>query len=174
MRLQLLMQRRYPPGEPWLSSAFAALEVADRLDPDAVVDEPKLRHAYVAAAVTFNALGITPPIDPAPRRLATRPYMVLGAGRFVAALRGSIRDARIAALPLIGAIDQFVDNPEVLSDPVRCRALVGAAFGCPPGRGDLTRFSADVDVDRARADVAAGVGGADHDVVFALGKQGER
>ena len=129
MRLQLLMQRRYPPSTRWLGSAYAALERAERLDPDAVVDEPKLRHAYVAAAVTFNGLGITPPVDPAPRRLATRPYMVLGAGRFVDALRGSLRDPRIAALPLIGAIDQFVDNAEVLNDPVRCRTVTSAALG---------------------------------------------
>jgi hypothetical protein len=128
MRLQLLMHRRYPPYTKWLGSAFAALENADSLAPDALVDEQKLRHAYVAAAVKFNALGITDPVNPAPRRLSTRPYWVLGAGRFVDALRSRIADSKISALPQLGAIDQFVDNADLLTDIQRCRALTAAAL----------------------------------------------
>jgi hypothetical protein len=129
MRLQLLIHRQYPPYEKWLGSAFSALPRSAELDPNAICDEPQLRHAYVAAAVAFNALGVTASVDPAPRRTQFRPYWVLGADRFVDALRARITDPQIAALPSSGALDQFVDNSDLQLDPQRCRALTAAALG---------------------------------------------
>jgi hypothetical protein len=129
MRLQLLIKRRYPPYSKWLGTAFAASSGAAELGPDMITDERKLRHACVATAVAFNGLGVVPTVDPAPQRFYDRPYWVLGTARFEAALRAHIKDSRIAALPPLGAIDQFVDQTDILSDAQRCRAITAAALG---------------------------------------------
>jgi len=50
------------------------------------------------------------------QRLADRPYQVIGAGRFAAALREAITDPRIRELPLVGAIDQFIDGTDAVGD----------------------------------------------------------
>ena len=66
-------------------------------------------------------------IRPLQRPFFDRPFPVLGAGRFADALRASIREPAVAALPPIGAIDQFVDSPPVLGDMRRCREITRAA-----------------------------------------------
>jgi Domain of unknown function (DUF4037) len=57
-------------------------------------------------------------------RYYTRPYLVLGAGRFAAALLASITDPAVTALPPCGTADQFTDGVGVLGDLTRLRALV--------------------------------------------------
>jgi hypothetical protein len=111
LRLRLLMRRRYPPYSKWLGSAAGP-------DP-----------GPVALAEEFNALGLVEPIDATLRPFFSRPFLVLGAGRFADALRESIRDPMFAALPPIGAIDQYVDSPPVLGDVRRCREIARAALG---------------------------------------------
>jgi hypothetical protein len=110
LRLRLLMRRRYPPYSKWLGSAAGA-------DP-----------GPLAVAEEFNALGLVEPIDATLRPFFNRPFLVIGAGRFTHALRASIRDPSVAALPPIGAIDQFVDSTPVLGDVRRCREIVRAAL----------------------------------------------
>jgi hypothetical protein len=51
--------------------------------------------------------------------------MVLGASRFVDACLGTVTDPRLTRLGLIGSIDQFADNTDVLSAPGAYRRLVG-------------------------------------------------
>jgi hypothetical protein len=44
------------------------------------------------------------------------------ADRFAVATAATVTDPTLRALPLLGSVDQIVDNVDVLCDPVRCRA----------------------------------------------------
>ncbi len=144
MRLVLLMERRYPPYSKWLGSAFARTNAGNAMLPalaaalsaTAWADrEDSLCVALEAAARLHNKLAITEPVDPAVRpRYYDRPFRVLDSGRFVHALRDAISDRSIRALPLMGAIDQFVDNTDALGDPVLLRATIAAELALPAAR----------------------------------------
>ena len=75
-----------------------------------------------------NEHELTPPLDTRPRRFHDRPYRIIGAGRFAAALREAITDPRIRELPLVGAIDQFVDSSDAAGDLRFLRASAAAAI----------------------------------------------
>jgi len=79
--------------------------------------EAALVHAVQAAAALHNSTRITPPVDTTVRQFHSRPYCVLGSGRFVDACVERVADARLRALPLVGAIDQLVDSVDLLSEP---------------------------------------------------------
>jgi len=134
--LCLLLDRRYAPYSKWLGSAFARLEAAGDVGPplgrilDARDDpsrERELASAYEAAARRFNALGLTEPVEPTVRPFFDRPFLVLGAGRYVEACLARVRDPWLRSLPLVGAIDQFADSSEVVDPGVarRFRAVFG-------------------------------------------------
>jgi Domain of unknown function (DUF4037) len=135
-RLVLLMQRRYPPYSKWLGTALARSPAGAGLVPlltGAVTAatwpdrERSLVAAYEAAARLHNDLALTPGVDPAVRpTFFDRPYRVLGAGRFTRALRDAITDEQVRALPLSGAVDQFIDNTDALGDRKLMRIAVGA------------------------------------------------
>jgi hypothetical protein len=136
MRLCLLMHRQYPPYSKWLGTAFARLPggagLAAALTAAISADhyEARERHlteAMEAIAVLHNRLGLTPPLDTRPRRFFDRPYLVLGAGRFTAALRETITDPRVRDLPLAGAVDQFTDSADAAGDPRFLRACFDRA-----------------------------------------------
>ncbi|MFD7501494.1 DUF4037 domain-containing protein [Streptomyces sp. NPDC059850] len=135
MRLCLLMERRYPPYGKWLGSAFARTAQAPALAPVltaalAATDwhdrEHHMARAYEAVATAHNQLGLTDPVDPTTRPYHSRPFQVLHAERFAQALTTRIADPAIRSLPTIGAVDQFVDNTDVLSHPERARAATHA------------------------------------------------
>ncbi|BCJ28327.1 DUF4037 domain-containing protein [Actinocatenispora sera] len=140
MRLWLLMARRYPPYSKWLGSAFAATPQADGLAAQltatlAATDwhtrERHLGDAYETVAAQHNRLGVTAPVDPATRPYHNRPFRVLHADRFVAALSDRITDPQVRALPLVGAVDQFVDSTDLLGRPALTRAVTRAAAAEP-------------------------------------------
>ena len=126
MRLCFLQERRYAPYPKWLGSGFAQLEAA------AVLAEP-LRELVVATdfetreerlvevvrelAARHNRLGVTPPVDESIGLFHSRPFRVLGSSRFVDACLERVSDPWLRSLPLVGAIDQFVDSTDVLSKP---------------------------------------------------------
>jgi hypothetical protein len=125
MRLCLLMHRRYPPYSKWLGTAFARLPDTAGLTASLTaavsadkwaVREQHLGQAYETVAVTHNELGLTPPLDPRTRPFYDRPYQVIGAGRFTAALREAITDPVVRRLPLTGAVDQFIDSTDAVGD----------------------------------------------------------
>jgi hypothetical protein len=88
-----------------------------------------LSAAYEAAGRLHNAIAVTPPVDPAVRpTYYDRPYQVTEAGRFVSALREQISDERVRALPLIGAVDQFIDNTDATGNGAVLRSAVAAAL----------------------------------------------
>ncbi|GHJ40411.1 DUF4037 domain-containing protein [Streptomyces sp. TS71-3] len=129
MRLCLLMDRRYPPYGKWLGSAFARTAAAPRLTADLTAvlaaaewqaREAHLCRAYETVARAHNALGLTAPLDPAVRPFHDRPFQVLDAGRFRAALADGIVDPAVRRLPATGGVEQFVDGTDALgSDDVR-------------------------------------------------------
>jgi len=121
MRLRLLMRRSWPPYSKWLGSA--ATWDSDLLD------------GYVSSGEECNALGLAPPVEATIRPYYERPYSVLGADRFADALWAAIEDPAVRALPHIGAIDQFVDNTDLVGEMSRCRAVTAAALGLDPGSG---------------------------------------
>lgn len=128
MRLCLLLDRRWPPYAKWLGSAYAALpDVPDVGAALAAGDWPAreehLCHGYEAVARRVNATGLAEPVDPTVRGFHDRPYRVLGAARFVDAVRSAITDPWLRGLPLVGAIDQYVDSTDVLCHPDRYRAV---------------------------------------------------
>ena len=119
MRLGLLQHRRYPPYSKWLGSAFGRLPDAPILVPllaQAIgarqwhEREEALVLAYEHLARAHNQLKLAPYREPTTRPFHDRPFRVLHAERFAESLRASIADPAIRALPLVGAVDQWVDN----------------------------------------------------------------
>ncbi len=135
MRLWLLMHRRYPPYGKWLGTAFsrvpgtaplAASLAAALAATDWSSRERHLSQAYVTVAEAHNELGLTEPLDPGTRRYYERPFQVLAADRFAAALTEAISDPLVGRLPPIGAADQFIDNTDALGDLRYPRAVITA------------------------------------------------
>ncbi|HEU4948528.1 MAG TPA: DUF4037 domain-containing protein [Kribbella sp.] len=133
MRLALLTARRYAPYTKWLGAAFARLDNSDRLDQallqamaaQTLADrEQALSRAYKALARRHNALGLTGPVDESVRQFHDRPAMVLGAARFADAWLAKVQDPWLRELVRLGAIDQFADNSDLLSDPPTYRRLM--------------------------------------------------
>ena len=126
VRLCFLLERRYAPYGKWLGSAFARLDAAAAVGPalaralDAAEYGPRedaLVEAVERVADRHNALGITSPVDATVRPFYSRPYRVLGSGRFVEACLEAISDPWLRGLPLVGGIDQLADSTDVLSYP---------------------------------------------------------
>jgi hypothetical protein len=138
MRLCLLMRRRYPPYSKWLGAAFGRLPEAAGIGPSLraaiaadtwAARERHLVRAVTAVAARHNELRLTGPLDPSARPYFDRPYQVIGAGRFEAALRAEIADPRIRALGPAGAVDQIIDSTAAIGRQEICRAAVAAATG---------------------------------------------
>ena len=141
MRLCLLMHRRYPPYSKWLGTAFAQLPGAAAVSapltaaiaatswPDR---QQHLCQAWEATAAIHNQLGLTQPVDTRSRPFYDRPFQVLDAGRFTAALRQDITDPLLRQLPVAGAVDQYIDSTAVLVDIGLLRAATEAIFAPLP------------------------------------------
>jgi hypothetical protein len=130
MLLCFRLERVYAPYPKWLGTAFAQLDAARDVGPalaravraDAIVErEAALVDACEAVARRHNALSVTEPLEPTARRFHSRPFRVIGAGRFVAACLASMTDPVLLALPLIGSIDQWSDNTDLRAYPPRFR-----------------------------------------------------
>jgi hypothetical protein len=144
MRLCLLMHRRYPPYSKWLGTAFARLPGTAGLAASLAAAlsagswparEQHLCQAYETVAVLHNQSGLTRPLNTGTRGFYDRPYQVIHAARFTAALRKEITDPQVRRLPPVGAIDQFVDSTDAVGDLRFLRACaVEAWVGETPGR----------------------------------------
>lgn len=133
MRLCLLLERAYAPYSKWLGTAFARLDMAATVGPflAAAVSaenyprrEDALVRAYEEVARRHNAAEISDPQVPTARLFHDRPYRVIDAGRFAQACEEAIDDPALRALPLVGAIDQWVDSTDVLGHAGRVRQLI--------------------------------------------------
>ena len=136
MRLAFLLERRYAPYSKWLGTAFAQLESAAALQSPLLdvlsAESYEARESALVAVVEelarlHNASGATQPAETTVRLFYTRPFRVLGSARFVDACLERVTDPWLKSLPLVGAIDQFVDSADVLSDP-RVFGRVGTLF----------------------------------------------
>ncbi|GIE82056.1 hypothetical protein Aph02nite_80060 [Actinoplanes philippinensis] len=125
MRLTLLLARRFPPYGKWLGSAVAALPEAAGIvaalhhalaADDARQRQASLCDAYEAAGEWQNRLGIAEPVDATRRPYFDRPFPVIGAGRFAAALTGEPAG--------FGSVDQFADSTDVLDHPELTRRIM--------------------------------------------------
>ncbi len=141
MRLCFLMERQYTPYSKWLGTAFARLACGPALAPvlrDVLraptwqERERPLGVAYETVAGMHNALGITAPLDPRTghyhgrpfKEQEGRPFTVIHAERFAAAIRQTIADAVLREVAsYIGGIDQFVDSTDVTTHPDRVARL---------------------------------------------------
>jgi predicted N-acetyltransferase YhbS len=156
MRLCLLMHRRYPPYSKWLGTAFARLPGIDGIQAslagavsaaDWPTREKQLCQAYEAVAALHNELGVTRPLKTHVRRYYGRPFLVIGAERFAAALGGAG----------LGAVDQFIDSTDAIGNLGFLRACMRAAVR-EPGTAVLIRREAAGDADTIRAVTIAAFG----------------
>jgi hypothetical protein len=129
MRLCFLMARRYAPYPKWLGTAFRQLSRAASLAP--VLQqalsagswrerEAHLCVAYEYLAAWHNELGLTETLPEKTTLFYSRPFRVIWGGKFSNAICARIADPTVHCLtrsPLIGSIDQFSDNTDLLSDP---------------------------------------------------------
>ena len=94
--------------------------------------EQRLCRAYESVAELHNQLGLTDPVAPTTRSYHGRPFQVLHAERFTGALRARIIDPAVRVLPLVGAVDQFIDSTDALADAAALRAAVAALLHPAP------------------------------------------
>jgi Domain of unknown function (DUF4037) len=132
IRLAFLLERRYAPYSKWLGTAFRRLDAYQDVGPpletalsagDHTARESALVSAAEELARRHNALGITEPVDPSARFFYSRPFRVLGSGRFVDACVARIQDPWLRSLPLVGGIDQLSDSTDVLSVPASAQRV---------------------------------------------------
>ena len=132
MRLCFLQEKVYAPYSKWLNSAFARLASAADVGPALSATlaattyperESALVEAYEAVAEHHNRLGVARPEEPKVRSFHERPFRVIGADRFVDACVDAIAEVALRDIPLVGAVDQWVDSTDVLSCPERVRVL---------------------------------------------------
>jgi hypothetical protein len=123
MRLSFLMERRYAPYPKWFGTAFKQLECGPALYPtlqkalSARSWRSRQKHlipAYEFIARKHNTLGLTNPLPETTTQFFGRPFQVIALHGFADALRAQISDPQIAKFPLIGGIDQWSDNTDLL------------------------------------------------------------
>lgn len=151
VRLAFLVERRYAPTGKWLGRAFEQLDCAGEIGPHLghalgatswQRREAALGRAAEAMGARFNALALCEAVDTALRTPFGRPFLVLDAQRFADAAYAAIRDPAVAALARgVGAIDQWVDNTDVLASPPRTARLRRAMTGCGTGPGRQARVT---------------------------------
>lgn len=127
MLLCFLMEKVYAPYPKWFGTAFSRLQCAATLMPllqsvfaatDWHAREARLIEVYEQLAQQHNALGITPPLDVQGRRFYNRPYQVIGAGRFAAAIKETITDPTVSNIHTdIGSVDQFSHSTDLRDYP---------------------------------------------------------
>jgi len=127
MHLAFLLERTYAPYSKWFGTAFARLDCAATLAPHLSgalsadnwpERETHLARAYEEVARLHNALALTPPLATTTSPYYGRPFQVMHADRFVAAIEAAIRDPDVRAIRgMFGAVDQITDSTDVLSDP---------------------------------------------------------
>ena len=128
MRLCFLMEKTYAPYPKWFGSAFKQLACSGTLWPvlQGVLHsetwqarQDLLAQAYEAIAAHHNALNLTAPLPGTVGYFYGRPFLVIAQNGFAQALLKKIQDPRvkrIAELPVIGSLDLFSDNVDLVSD----------------------------------------------------------
>lgn len=139
MLLAFLMARRYAPYAKWFGTAFGELDCAEVLQPllmemlSAETWQTREQH-FIAATqhlVTLhNALGITPFVPEDASQFFGRPFRVITTNGIIPILLAQINDVTVQELlnkPLIGSIDQFSDNTDLVSN-LRWRPILNQLY----------------------------------------------
>jgi len=123
MRLCFLMEKRYWPYNKWFGSAFAELDCSTALSPllTAVLEattwrerERQLNQAYVFVAGMHNRLGLTQHVDASVTQFHDRPYTVIHAERFAAALVEKVDSTFLRSIKRrVGSVNQFIDSTDI-------------------------------------------------------------
>jgi hypothetical protein len=145
MHLGFLLHRHWPPYSKWFGTMFAAVPIAAEVQPILATAagahtwperEQALCHALESLLELQRHAGLPAP-STATRPFFDRPFRSLSPD-VVAMLQSDIEDPAVRGLPLgVGAIEQWVDNVDVLVRPRR-RAAVTSAWRSEL-RGDTDR-----------------------------------
>jgi hypothetical protein len=124
MHLCFLMERQYEPYSKWLGTAFLKLQCAAALSPmlNGVFAaqswqqrEKALAEAYEFLSLMHARLGITPPLPTQVSNYHGRPFLVIHAEVFVAAIRDQISDEKVRHISTnIGGVDVFSNSADLL------------------------------------------------------------
>ncbi len=142
MQLCFLMEKKYAPYSKWFGTAFSKLKAAATLEPlfkkTLSASNWQDRQTYLALAYEYvaqchNNLRITSEMPTNAKQFFTRPFQVISMGAFSKAILNKISDQTvkdIASKRAIGAIDQFSDSTDLISDPcwrqiLRCLYITG-------------------------------------------------
>ena len=129
MRLGFLMEKVYAPYPKWFGTAFQQLDCAAELSPHlqralAAQTWPEreghLVPAYELLGRMHNQLALTEPMPENVRDFLGRPFRVMALHGFSDRLLEQIHDPavkRLASKPLIGSLDLFSDNTDLLESP---------------------------------------------------------
>jgi hypothetical protein len=127
MKLCFLLEQQYAPYMKWFGTAFAQLNCAAKLTPiltnvmQATFWQEREKHlslAYEIVATIYNNLSLTDPLPTQVSSFHGRPFLVIHGDVFADAIRAVMVDPEVRALAdNLGAIDQFVDSTDVLSNP---------------------------------------------------------
>lgn len=133
MRLCFLMERRYAPYPKWFGIAFKQLDCGPELYPTlgkvlaARSWRTRQKHlipAYEFIARKHNSLGLTEQMPETTTQFFGRPFQVIALHGFADAILSQIGNSQIATFPLIGGIDQWSDNTDLLeSRALRARIV---------------------------------------------------
>lgn len=132
MAMAFLLSRRYAPYPKWFGTGFSRLPIAKTLTPhlDAALRAEAwkergeaLASAYLALAQWQKAENIAP-FEPVVGPYFERPFTTINTDDAVAAAISAIVDPTLAALPVVGAIDQVSDLTPLLTNPQKTRAII--------------------------------------------------
>lgn len=135
MRLALLVERRYVPYAKWLGTAFSRLGCAQELAPvfSEVLSanrwterEAKLLECCQVLAERQLETKIPGAIAPTVGSLHGRPFRFIDTVKIGEAIRASIADPDLRAMPPFGAADQFLGSNFVLAVPKYTEAVTSA------------------------------------------------
>jgi Domain of unknown function (DUF4037) len=128
MSLAFLLEKQYAPYPKWFGTAFKQLKCAAVLTPLLTevqfaktwqAREAAIIPAYEQLAKMHNALDITGKLPEKVSNFHNRPFKVIQAEQFAAAIVAKISDPTVKKLTersLIGSIDQFSDSTDLRSD----------------------------------------------------------
>lgn len=134
MRLCFLMERRYAPYPKWFGTAFKQLSCGAELYPTLKKAlaaqtwrsrQKYLIPAYEHIARKHNALSLTDPLPEKTIQFFGRPFEVIALHGFADALLAQIRDPQLTKLPIIGGVDQWSDNTDLLESQALREKIAG-------------------------------------------------
>jgi hypothetical protein len=137
MAMGFLFERRYAPYAKWFGTGFSRMPIARTLTPhletalQAGVWQARgeaLAAAYLALAQWQKEHDIAP-FEPVVGPYFDRPFVTINSDDAVASAVAAIADPEIAALPVVGAIDQVSDLTPLLVDPGTSRAVIRRVLG---------------------------------------------